>query len=550
MPTPQPFNPDPYQLQNQPGRPPSSRMGRLVVGGVLLLLAFLLGIALTTWATRTELGRGPTPTPTATGELRVAAATPDFRATQNLANLMTQEAYRMASLGIDTPTPLPSPTATPLATATPTETPVEASTATPDSAAGPTLAIGTSTATRTPIATEAATETATQTATVTPSTTPTETPTATATATPTQTPLPGASITPVPALVSQLIGRVSGNNVLLHTGPSQRYPTTGPTLAFNQPVLLLGHDGYGEWVYVSANGNNGIGEIRGWVRQADAQPSANPTVANLPPNANINDVRWLPIRTSPDTGGGTLTPTPTPSATLIPASDYPLIGQNRWNQASVDRLPLPPYAFAWAGRATAAQGLSSNVTMANNSVLVASDDGHLYSFEYPSGNQRWRLIFNNPIPYGASIQDRYVYVVDLSGTVTALLDQGNRADPVWSQPLNIAPSGAINIAENQLLISTSSTSAQAVFSLDRFTTQELWRFNPDPRGNTLQRPTVGHQMVYVGGRYLWAIDLYTRQKIWQHQRRGLAFHGSTRRLGCTHLRLARRHHPGRAFCGR
>lgn len=53
MPTPQPFHSDPYQLQNQPGRPPSNRMGRMMVGLVLLLLAFLLGIAVTTWAART-----------------------------------------------------------------------------------------------------------------------------------------------------------------------------------------------------------------------------------------------------------------------------------------------------------------------------------------------------------------------------------------------------------------------------------------------------------------------------------------------------------------
>jgi len=153
--------------------------------------------------------------------------------------------------------------------------------------------------------------------------------------------------------------------------------------------------------------------------------------------------------------------------------------------------------------------------MANNGVLVASNDGHLYSFEFPSGNQRWRLVFNSPIKYGAAIQDRTVYVVDQSGTITALQDQGNRADILWQYPLNIPPSGAINIAENQLLISTASTSAQAVFSVDRNTVELLWRFDADPLGNTLQRPTVGHQMVYVGGRYLWAIDLYTKAEIWR-----------------------------------
>ena len=507
MPTPQPLNPTPYQLHNQPGRPPSNRMGRIVVGVVLLLLTFLLVMAVTTWAARTGFSSGPTPTPTATAELRVALATPDFRATQNLANLMTQEAYRLASLGIDTPTPIPTSTATPFDTETPTPTPdtalTPAPTATRDLEAEPTPTSAASLTTLTPG------PAITETATASPTETATETATPLPTETPTPTPTTAASITPVPALVNQLLGNVVKSNVRLYTGPSQRYPALGSTLALNQQVLLLGRDGFGEWVYVSVNG------ISGWVRQADAQPTANPTLASLPPNTEINDVRWLPIRTDPDIQSGTPMPTPTPSPTLFPVNEYPLIGQNRWNQAKVERLPVPPYTLVWPNQATAAQGFSSNVTMSNNSVLVVSDDGHLYSFEYPTGNQRWRKYFDTPIEYGAAKQDQFLYVVDRNGLVTAMLDQGTDVALLWQQPINLAPTGSINITENYLLVSAASTTAQSVISLDRASSQKMWQFNADQLGSSLQRPTAGHQMVYVGGRYLWAVDLYTGAEVWR-----------------------------------
>jgi len=188
----------------------------------------------------------------------------------------------------------------------------------------------------------------------------------------------------------------------------------------------------------------------------------------------------------------------------------------------VERLPAPSYSLAWNDKATAAQGFSSDVTIANNSVMVASDDGHLYNFEYSTGNQRWRKHFDTPIKYGAAKQDQFVYVVDQEGLVTAMLDQGNDATILWQQPTNLTPTGSINIAEDYLLVSGVSPDAQleiqSLVSFNRSSSQEAWRFNLDPadqQSANFQRPTVGYQTVYVGGRYLWAVDLYTGKEVWR-----------------------------------
>ncbi len=512
-----PILPDPNLSQHQQQRQAqrSTAFGRLVVTLVLLLLVFLMGVAITTWVTRTGLGQGPTPTPTATKTINQVQATPDFRATQNLANLMTQEAFRMASLGIVTATPLPTATATDEPTQVPTATPTPefATTETPSVPAvdatetPPTLPL-------TPTETETPTPTATPTATETPTVTPTDTPlpTETPTETPTATFTPGATNTPIPPQVNNLIGEVVQSNARFYTGPSQRYPTLEAVPPLGQRLTLTARDDFGEWVYACCDAN-----LTGWIRQAAARPTANPASSAIPAGAEINDVRWLPTRTAVDLGGGTPSPTPTATPTQAPASQFPLYRQNRWNHAQVERLPEPPYAFEWTGRATTAGSLLSGVVMVNNSVMVTSDDNHIYSFEYPSGNQRWRRDIGSPVSFSPAVQGDLIFVVDQSGVVTALRDQGTQADVLWRQNLGITPTSPINIAEDQLLISAASTTAQNLISRDLNTGQERWRFNAVPMGATMQYPAIGHQLAYVGGRNLWAVDLYTGAEVWRYE---------------------------------
>lgn len=521
---------------NRPQPPRATRINRLVTGFVLLLLTILLTLALVTWSQRTGLTQGPTPTPTATGGLRIVAATPDFRATQNLANLMTQEAFRMASLGIATLTPIPSPTATPdptdgqlpLGDETPTPDPNPSETLTdtptPPGSALPTeepTAVFTESPTETLTATPSPTATETETPTPTPTETPTETPTPTEipTETPTVTPTVTPTLTPTPTAspitVASLIGEVVRGNAQFYTGPSQRYPTLEAAPAQGTRLTLTGRDEFGEWIYACC-----VNSVPGWIRQADARPTANPTALALPAGADINDVRWLPIRTQPDIGPGTPSPTSTPMPTPIPTGEFPLYRQDRTNQARVDSLLRPPYSYRWKGE-TASTGLSllTGVVAANKSVLVGSDDLHLYSFEYPTGNQRWRRIVaspDDPIAYVAAIQDANIFVVTRAGTVTSLLGQENTVAQLWQRTLGQSPTSPFNIAEGQLLISTLNGATQELLSLDLSTGMDRWRFPTDENGTTLHYPAVGHQMVYVGGRSLWAVDLYTGKQIWRY----------------------------------
>ncbi len=308
----------------------------------------LLGLGGMLWLAPARLVFGPTPTPTPTRSAPLTA-TPDFLATRVAQDFLTQQAYQMALLGTQTPTPMlvpnntPQPTNAPVivrlpgvSVALPQTVEAEAiATPLPDQEISP-LETPTSNVINLPMVVDSSplpTPTPAQIAelpTAEPTPTevpPTETPTMIPTPlieppspTPTETlvpPSPTSTPPGQPIVVGNMQGFVQNQVASLRLGPSNVY-TTVAQLAPQVRVTIIGRNVSGEWLYICCIESQ-PNQAPTWVRQAFVRPRDNPLPNGAPEDSNPNDVRWLPIQTAPSY----LPIVPTPFA---PApDDYPLL---------------------------------------------------------------------------------------------------------------------------------------------------------------------------------------------------------------------------------
>jgi len=481
-----------------------------------LAFALLFGLLATAVLGRLLLERrlviGPTPTITRP-PAQTDTPTADFRATINIKEIITQRAYKAALAGINTPTRdvTLTPTATDTAQqASPTRQPTlhvtifapsvgnsDNKTATPQPGATPTGSSGTVEIATPTLLPGAATQTAIAGSTATallftPTSTPTTAPTATATPT-----VVGAR----PVTTLQAVTKAS---VLLYTGPSVQYAFT-QTLPPGITVRLAGRSSSGEWVHVCC-----VDEVDGWARQAYFNITGNQAPEGSPPDAKGDDVGWLAQQQT-----DALPLTPQPTATDIPSANYPLFRRDSGATAHVDALFRPPISYGWSpdNLATAGAGFSSPPVVIGSSVIAASLDSQLYSFDKAIGNQRWRVKLDSVVEYAPAVQDPYIYVVDQTGEVVSLRDTGNAADAVvWRKRLDARPSTAMNIRGDTLFASGLD---HVLYALDRLNGgRERWRFSA-PQGPQLRYPAIGDQMIYVGDARLSALDIYSGTVIWE-----------------------------------
>src|SRR5690606_22864316 len=161
------------------------------------------------------------------------------------------------------------------------------------------------------------------------------------------------------------------------------------------------------------------------------------------------------------------------------------------------------FRLDWSDVAQASGAFSSPVIVSGSSILVASDDLELYSFDKTTGGQRWREKFDQVIHFAAAVQGQFVYVVDSAGTVYALSDLGTSWTRMWSPGLGTSPRCAVNI-HSRILCTAGSDSRVCI--LPRFYVAQIRAI--DVAGNNLQYPVVGNQFVYVGNTSLRAIDVF------------------------------------------
>lgn len=479
---------------------------------ILLLVILVLGlVAGARWFIQQGIALGPTPTVTATRKLATETPTVDFRATQNVEEMATQRARQLAMAGIDTPTPQPTASSTPTPTDTPTIASVSDDTPTPPATVvvmlpgvivqpSPTPDTGIPTATSdtvfvdtpTPLTTPSPAETETETPTA---ETPTaETPIATDTETPTATPFP----TPTPTTIAQQVVTLQAfarQIFPVYAGPSLRYTKTADIPA-GQRVVMQGRNQTGEWVYLCCELN-----VEGWTRQINLDIRENQLPSNAPVGATPDNVRWLLERQS------TAVPlTPMPSQTPIPAADFPLLRRDRAGQAAVEQNFVTNWSADWSSTSVGS-AFSSPVIVVDGRVIVANEDLHIYSFDAQLGNQRWRYAIQQLVRVAPAAQFADgmldIYVVDQTGRVIALRDQGNSAAQLWATPLNVTPVNGINVAGEFVFVSGQNG---GIYALNRFTGVIVWQIVTD--GSSLQYPVVGDQLLYIGNQRLKAVDIF------------------------------------------
>lgn len=308
-------------------------------------------------------------------------------------------------------------------------------------------------------------------------------------------PPPTSTVTPTPLppiyTVDHLKAFIGPGTTTVYIGPSAVYTPTG-TLPDGQEVRLIGRTLTGEWVYICCQDNENV-----WVRQANARPSGNELQPGAPEGSDPNNVRWLNVQPTPTTLRLLWTPPP------VAEGDYLLYRYDRGNRAQFTHLPNPPAtSAAWANAAQAGQSLLSPVIVAGQSVIVASADNHLYSFDRFNGNQRWRYDLGRPVRMAPAVQDGILYVVDDIGQMSALEDRGNEAVRKWLAPLGVPPMSSFNVYSDTLFIST----AQDVKVVDR--DDGTIKRTLTVQGGAPQMPTIGGQLLFVGGTSLIAYDIY------------------------------------------
>lgn len=530
---------------------------------VLVALLVLFGVGLMLWGLESRLLMGPTPTPTATPRVP-PTATPDIRATHVAEDMATQIAMLIA-LQTRTPEPETAPPGTqpvsPLPGVTePTETvpieivpgdtepdaidlpPPEPETPTEEEdsesviglpvVGDPAAGIGNGEATippaRTPVtvslpvvAGEQETPTPTPTAeavavqplpteTPIPTETPTEIPTEIPTETPIPTDVPTETPTPLPPpvdappptptstppiyTVPNLGANIHNADAVARVGPSSVYTDAG-VFGANTGVNLQGRNASGEWVYACCT----TGGQPAWVRQAFAIPAGNQLDDSAPEGADPNDVRWLGIHAL----SSVLAPLPMP--TPIPVGDYPAYRYNRANQGRLSNVPRPPVNFAWPGNVAQAGGaFTSPAVVVGNSVLVASQDNHLYSFDRINGNQRWRFSVGRVLRLSPTVHEGLIYLPLEDGLVLALHEEGGQATERWRANLPGPPVTAMAVHANALYVVAGQPNNYQLVTLDRGNGTILRTMSLS--GQSVTQPAIGEQLLYVGGNALTALD--------------------------------------------
>lgn len=499
------------------------------------------------WAGMTQTFARPTPTPSATPGAR-PTETPDFRATNTIQDLRTQEAYstQIALIapeetatedptladegdqpGDESPeeggaTPWPDLTATAVSILLPVIELPDLATATAlaeqgivDAGAGgqpapvetPTLVPE---ATTLPIDGAEATPMETPTPTLLPQ----EAPTATFVPPPTLAP-PAPTNTPVP-LPAYLVGTLSavtdrryGSPALSaltpRVGPSSIYTATA-AIPFGANITLQARDTTGEWLYFCCLPNS---STPAWIRAANVSPINNPTPPPPFSGLNPNDTRWLQVR--PAEPGLAPLPVNTPA----PVADFPMARVDRANTGRVAQLPQLPLQIGWdpSGSAGLAGGaFTSGIMVFNANVVAASTDGHVYSFDRESGGQRWRYFVGETVTATPLALNGIIYVLTQAGEMIPLTEQGaENSDSVWG--FNLTPHGSPVSSFGRILFTARSGDVDRLYAVDP--TFGAIVQNVTITGTNVSAPSLGGQLVYVTGDRLRAHDFFNGEMVWQ-----------------------------------
>ncbi len=156
-------------------------------------------------------------------------------------------------------------------------------------------------------------------------------------------------------------------------------------------------------------------------------------------------------------------------------------------------------------------------------MLVASADGHLYSFDRNNGSQRWRVNLNTTVRQAPLVYQGEIFVAGDNSTLYAFEDRGNTAVQIWSTFYNPREAAAVygvpitsyNIYSDTLFIAIKSATVEVdhfLLMVDRdngaiLGTQYM-------QGPGMRYPTIGDQLVYIANSTIEGMDVINREEIW------------------------------------
>jgi outer membrane protein assembly factor BamB len=153
-------------------------------------------------------------------------------------------------------------------------------------------------------------------------------------------------------------------------------------------------------------------------------------------------------------------------------------------------------------------------------IIFACSDQNIYSFNRDIGNQIRTFTLAATVKFPMAAQDTTIYLVDDQNRITALDINSDPPRPIWQIPLLLPNSNSvlkattgIVVAGNRLYIGANNGTNNLVLQINRETGQVLSTYH-DGGTAELKPFAVGHQLLYVAGAKLWALDLDNFEVVW------------------------------------
>lgn len=329
---------------------------------------------------------------------------------------------------------------------------------------------------------------------------------------PTNTPSP-IPLTPTPTPVifvqAQLKGFVNINNAKLRRDPDGA--EIPGELPINSEVSLTSRVTTGEWVSACCLDNQ-----VGWIRQSQLDIRDNVLEEGAPDDADPNDVRWLRIDTN-------VSPQLSQIAS-VPLGTFPLPRGNSANHGFMSELPPVPVIPIWQDKqGRASDAIISPISMSARGLFVSTQDGHIYSFNKETGDERWRYRYSSDsaqlIRRAIVSIDNQLYAVDATGTAYRFEDRDTSAAEIWRVELRVndqrlIPATDITVHESCLYIGARVGDVQYLVSVRQsdgnlcFTAKVI-------NGISMQFPALGGQLIFVGtDQGVFARDAKSGDEVW------------------------------------
>lgn len=146
-------------------------------------------------------------------------------------------------------------------------------------------------------------------------------------------------------------------------------------------------------------------------------------------------------------------------------------------------------------------------------ICVASGDGYLYAIELSTGKQKWQYEIGALNPFYPSfpvIANQSVYIISSDNTLHSLNIQ--TGELLWTFKDRSRCLYAPVITEKAIYVCGSNTS---FYTLDIETGKVQWTFQTGDV-KYLSSPVMAGNTIYIGGQgFLQALDLNTREELWQ-----------------------------------